>query len=521
MKEKKKKASSSKGRPKGRPTSGGPEPVTDLDWKPDRARMLGDKALDLWVEFLERLPSLPVARGLKMTDVRNGVIVPIPEEPLTDDALMEHIRKVMFDYSTYPGHPGFFGYITGAGTVPGAVADLLASSLNANVGAWLMSPAASEIELHLTRWFARRFGLPETAGGLFVSGGTIANLIAMKLARDFGGGGCNVRATGLWQQPQMMIYASKEMHPGMWRNADVLGLGMSSMRAIPTDANDRLRVDLLVQAIEEDLARGARPVGVIATAGATETGVIDPLAEIAEVAKRYSLWFHVDAAYGGGVVFCDELRPPFAGIELADSITFDPHKWLYTPQSGGCILVRELDRLGGAFSASANFHYQDLERTGRGLDLYMMGLQGSRGFSAFKVWVSLLAHGRKAYSRRIAHDTELAEYLGQRVQQRPELELVTPVSLSICCFRHVPPDLPAAEGREEYLNSLNARLLTEVQMDGRAFCSNAVRQGKFTLRTCIVNFRTEAKDIDELVDVVVELGNRLDATMRPAALRNG
>ena len=506
---------------KGHPASDAPGPVADLDWKPDRARELGEKALDLWVEFLERLPSLPVARGIKMPEVREGVTVPIPEEPLADDALIERMRKVMLDYSTYPGHPAFFGYITGAGTVPGAVADLLASSLNANVGAWLMSPAASEIELHLTRWFARRFGLPETAGGVLVSGGTIANLIAMKLARDFGGGGSNVRATGLWQQPQMMIYASKEMHALMWRNADVLGMGASSMRAIPTDAADRMSVDALVQAIEEDLARGARPVGIIASAGATETGAIDPLKEIAEVAKRYSLWNHVDAAYGGGVVFCDQLPPQFAGIELADSITFDPHKWLYTPQSGGCILVRDLDRLGGAFSANAKFHYQDLERTGRGLDFYMMGLQGSRGFSAFKVWVSLLAHGRQAYSRRIAHDIELAQYLGQRVEQHRELELVTPVSLSICCFRYVPPDLPAAEGREEYLNGLNARLLTELQMDGRTFCSNAVRQGKFTLRTCIVNFRTEAKHIDQLVDVVVELGNRLDATMRPAALRNG
>jgi aromatic-L-amino-acid/L-tryptophan decarboxylase len=519
-------SSSGKGHSPARPESSGsdpraPEPVEDLDWRPDRARILGEKALDLWVEFLERLPSLPVARNLKVQQIREAVTTPVPEEPMADDALMEHIRKVMFGYSTYPGHPAFFGYITGSGTVPGAVADLLASSLNANLGAWLLSPAASEIELHLTRWFAQQFGFPETGGGVFVSGGAMANLVGLKLARDFGGGGSDVRTTGLWQAPQMMIYASAEVHTSVFRDADILGMGQGSIRAIPTDADDRIRIDLLVQAIEEDLARGLRPVGVIGSAGTVETGVIDPLKEIADVAKRYSLWFHVDAAYGGSAVFSDDLRPLFAGIELADSITFDPHKWMYTPHSGGCLVVRDLNRLGGSFSFHANYHYQDLELTGRGLDFAMLGPQFSRGFQAFKVWVSLLAHGRKAYSRRIAHDTRLAQYMGQRVQQRSELELAAPVALSICCFRHVPPDLPAAEGREEYLNRLNERLLAEVQMDGRVFCSNAIRHGKFTLRMCIVNFRTEAKHIDQLLDVTVELGNRLDAEMRPAALRNG
>lgn len=497
-----------------------PEPVDDLDWRPDRARVLGEKALDLWVELIERLPSLPVARNFDSHQIRAAVTRPIPDEPLTEDALMAHIRDVMFGYSTYPGHPAFFGYITGAGTVPGAVADLLASGLNANLGAWLLSPAASEIELHLTRWFARQFGFPETGGGVFVSGGAMANLVGLKLARDFGGGGSDVRTTGLWQQPQMVIYASQEVHTSVFRDADILGLGQGAIRSIPVDDDDRIRIDLLVQAIEEDLARGVRPIGVIGSAGTVETGVIDPLKEIAEVAKRFSLWFHVDAAYGGSAAFSDELRPLFAGIELADSVAFDPHKWMYTPHSGGCLVVSDLNRLGGAFSFHANYFYQDLELTGRGLDFAMLGPQFSRGFQAFKVWISLLAHGRSAYSRRIAHDTKLAQYMGQRVEQRQELELSAPVALSICCFRYVPADLPAGDGREDYLNRLNERLLTELQMDGRVFCSNAIRHGKFTLRVCIVNFRTEAKHVDQLLDVVAEIGNRLDAELRPDALRS-
>jgi glutamate/tyrosine decarboxylase-like PLP-dependent enzyme len=250
------------------------------------------------------------------------------------------------------------------------------------------------------------------------------------------------------------------------------------------------------------------------------TGVVDPLPQIAQVCREEELWFHVDAAYGGPAVLASDLRPQFVGIEEADSIAFDPHKWLYTPLAGGCALVRDMSLLNKSFDAVATYVTQEKDYTGHGMDLGRNGPNFSRSFWALKVWLSLLAHGRDAYARRISHDAELARYLGARVEERKEFELSAPVGLSICCFRFVPTDLGGDhETRETYLNQLNTRLMTEIQLDGRAYCSNAILQGQFTLRACIVNFRTEADDMDGLLDVAAEIGSRLDSEMRPTELR--
>jgi glutamate/tyrosine decarboxylase-like PLP-dependent enzyme len=217
-------------------------------------------------------------------------------------------------------------------------------------------------------------------------------------------------------------------------------------------------------------------------------------------------------------VFADDLRPAFTGIERADSIAFDPHKWLYTPLAGGCLVVRRMADLAESFDADASYIVQDKEYTQHGLDLGRHGPQFSRSFWALKVWVSLLAHGRQAYARRISHDAALARYMGARAEERPDLELSATVGLSICCFRYVPPGLPDGDAREPYLNDLNHRLMTEIQLDGRVYISNAILHDRFVLRACIVNFRTEADDVDAVLDVAAEMGAALDAEMRPVAL---
>ena len=232
------------------------------------------------------------------------------------------------------------------------------------------------------------------------------------------------------------------------------------------------------------------------------------------------LWFHVDAAYGGPAVLADDLRPLLAGIERADSVTLDAHKWLYAAAPAGCIIARDERHLAESFAVHASYIYEDKERTGRGVNAASLSPTFSRGFDALKVWVALLAHGRNAFARRIAHDAELARYLGAQVEARPDFELVTPVSLSICCFRYRPADLPANEAAQTYLDHLNERLLTELQLDGRVFPSNAVVHGRFALRACITNIRTEADDLDSLLDVAAELGERLDTELRPDSLRS-
>jgi glutamate/tyrosine decarboxylase-like PLP-dependent enzyme len=492
-----------------------PLPRRALDWEPDRARAFGNDLVAVWEELLARLPELPVGRAMSAEEVQEAVAVEVPDEGMDDDALVEYLRRVVFDYSIYPGHPGFMAYVTASGTVPGAAADLLAAGLNQNLGGWLLSPAATEIENALSRWLATRFGLPSTAGGLMTSGGAMANFIALKTARD-AGDRTAIRSGGIGNR-RLVAYASEEAHVTIGRAADMLGLGTAAVRAVPVNEAFEMDVTALQTLIERDAAVGLDPIAVVATAGTTATGAIDPLEEVAALCKTHGIWFHVDAAYGGPAILTDDLAPLFAGIERADSITVDPHKWLYTPQSGGCLLVRDEDDLAHAWEVEASYVHQDRTRTKRGRDLRTLGPQFSRGFQGLKVWVSLLAHGRRAYAERISHDAGLARYLASLVEERADFELVAPVPLSICCFRYVPPDLPHDGGRDSYLNALNERILTEAQLDGRVFYSNAVLNGRFCLRTCIVNFRTEAADVEKVLEVSAEIGARLDREMRTGA----
>ena len=333
-----------------------PPAVPDLDWDPERSRLFGDRALDLWQELLERLPYLPVSGRWTAKEVHEAVAIDVPDEPMPEDALFAYLHDVVFDWSELSGHPRFMAYISGAGTVPGVAADLIAAGLNANVGGWQLSPAASEIELHLTRWFASElFGFPEGSGGLVLSGGAMANFVGLKTARDHRAG-WNVRAEGLAGHPPLVMYMSSETHVVSSRGADMLGIGTEGVRTIPVGDDYRIRTDALRAAIEADRTAGRLPFAVVASAGTVSTGAVDPLPEIADICAEQELWMHVDAAYGGPALLADDLRPSFSGIERADSVAFDPHKWLYTPLTGGCLVVRRMAALAESFDADASLH---------------------------------------------------------------------------------------------------------------------------------------------------------------------
>jgi glutamate/tyrosine decarboxylase-like PLP-dependent enzyme len=334
-----------------------------------------------------------------------------------------------------------------------------------------------------------------------MTGGAMANFVALKCARD-DRLGIDVREQGVGHHGPVAMYASEEAHVVIRRAADMLGLGAGAVRSIAIDGEQRMRPDALAEAIERDRADGVRPLALVATAGTTTTGSIDPLPDLADLTDRYGLWLHVDAAYGGAAILSDELRPLLAGTERADSLAVDPHKWLYTPQSAGCVLLRDFGLLSRSFHADASYIWVD-EAARHGIDYGMHGPQFSRGFAALKVWVSLLAHGRAAYGRRIAHDAALARYLGDLVAEHPDFEPMCPPRLSICCFRYRPRGW---SGTEEELDRLNERLMTAIQGDGRVYCSNAVIGGRFGLRACIVNFRTEAPDVERLLSIAAELG---------------
>jgi glutamate/tyrosine decarboxylase-like PLP-dependent enzyme len=431
------------------------------------------------------------------------------------------LRALVFEQAMYPGHPRFMAYISGAGTLPGVVGDFIAAMINQNVGGFRLAPAATEIELFVARWFAEQFGLPSaTAGGLLVSGGAMANFVALKAARD-AIAGTTIRKLGVGSAPPLAIYASEQVHDVIDRAADMLGLGTDAVRKIPVDSRYRMRPEALTARIAEDRRAGIKPCAIVGTAGTVSTGAIDPLPALADIAQTHGIWFHVDGAYGALAALSPGLKPLLRGLERADSIAFDPHKWLYVPHSAGCVVVRDTRRLADAFALHPAYVHEDKARTGAGADLHVFGPQFSRGFQALKVWLSLVAHGSSAYGRRIAHDVALARYMAGRVQQLARLELMAPVDLSICCFRYVPDDLTPSLRTEPYLNDLNDRLFEQVQRDGRAFCSNAVLGGRNVLRACIVNFRTEAGDVEALLDVVRELGAALDRELRPQSNLRG
>ncbi len=498
----------------------------------------------------------PNLHPVDVDEVADAVIREIPDEPVPDGELIDYLESLALEWSMYPGHSGFVAYVTGAGTVPGAAADLLAAGLNQNLGGWRLAPGALTIQLHLMEALAAKFGLPEATGGLLTSGGSSASFIGLKLARDAGaewdvrrsgvaagapmtmyassevhdinvraadmlglGAEWDVRRSGVAAGAPMTMYASSEVHDINVRAADMLGLGADAVRVIAVDERRRMKVDHLRESIQDDLSSGYQPLAIIASAGTVATGAVDPLDAIADVAAELGLWFHVDGAYGAPAAFVPELKPLFAGMERADTLVFDPHKWLYTPHSGGGLLVKDFGRLEASFGVDPSYTYQDDEVSRRGLDLHIRSPQFSRSFQALKVWVSLLAHGWDAYVRRIRHDVELAVYLHALADAHPAFEALPNQSLSIACFRYVPDGLRDSSAEDEYLDDLNARLMMELQLQGRTFPSNAVVFGRFWLRACIVNFRTEAEDLEALLDLSQELGARLDVKMRPDGLK--
>ncbi len=481
-----------------------PVPVPDLDWSAEEAAALGHGAVDVWEEFLARLPHLPIHRGVSAADVAAAVAWDVPDMPDDPDRLLADTRSLMLDWSMYPGHGGFFGYVSGAGTIPGAAADLLAAGVNNNVGGWRLSPGLTELEQRLLRWFAERLGLPQTAGGYLTSGGSAANHDALAVARDHKAG-WDVRRHGMAVGPKLTAYAPATAHDTIQRGADLLGIGYESVRSIPVDRQDHVDVAAMRDAIDADLVAGNRPFCVVGSAGTVGSGAIDDLAAIADVADDYDLWFHVDGAVGAVGAMTTALRQRFAGVARADSISLDPHKWLYVPIACGMLLVRDDAALSRAFHIAPSYTIEDKDRMSSGPDVYVRSPFFTRHAAALKLWWSLRAHGWDAYERRMVHDCELARYLHDLADAHPRLEATNDPELMIATFRYVPvDDRPAIA-----VDDLNQRIMERLQYSGRVYPSNAVVDGRFVLRACIVNYRTEALDVEALADLTVEIGGAL------------
>jgi aromatic-L-amino-acid decarboxylase len=494
--------------------------MAPLEMSPGEFRTLGHTLIDQIAQFLESLPTRSVTPAETPEQVRSLLgDRTLPEQATPPDRLLGDITNLLFDYSTFNGHPRFWGYITAAAAPIGALADLLAAAVNPNVGAWELSPLATEIEAQAIRWIAELIGYPSGCGGLLTSGGNMANFTGFLAARQ-AQATWNIREEGLRAgSGHLRAYVSAETHTWIQKAADLFGMGTDAIRWIPTD--DDLRMDLaaLRTQIEHDKAQNDVPFIVVGTGGSVSTGAIDPLPEIATICREYGLWFHVDGAYGAPAAALPDAPADLKGLREADSVALDPHKWLYSALEAGCVLVKDPQLLLNTFSYRPEYYHLHDTSEAPGINYFEYGLQNSRGFRALKVWLGLQQAGRSGYVRMIADDIALAQELERLARDHEELETFKQ-GLSITTFRYVPRDLHgAADAVEAYLNRLNKDLLTRLQTDGEVYLSNAVIRGCFLLRLCIVNFRSTLVDIRALPEIVARVGREVDEALRPAALR--
>jgi aromatic-L-amino-acid decarboxylase len=476
----------------------------EVQFDPTLFRRLGHELVDRIADHNHSLSSAPVTSAADQQAVREALdgIVSDRVSGTAPEALLSGITDVLLEHSLFNGHPRFWGYITSSPAPLGVLGDLLASAVNANVGAWILAPVATEIERDVVRWIADFIEFP-AGGGLLVSGGNAANHVAF-IAAMRAAYGPEIRTSGLrGLEADLVLYASRETHTWVQKSADASGIGTDSIRWIETDADGRVRTGAMAEAIRADLAEGRRPFLAIGSAGTVSTGVVDPLDELADLCQEFGLWFHVDGAYGGLAATVPEVAGEFEGLARADSVAVDPHKWLYSPLEAGCTLVRNPAHLTSAFSYHPPYYnFESAE-----LNYVDYGPQNSRGFRALKVWLSCQHLGMDGHRKLISEDIALARYAYDVFDRESDLEALT-CYLSITTFRYVPERLVGRlgqEGAEEELDAMNHELLEQIERSGEYFVSQAVVNGQFALRMCIVNFRTTVKDIDGFPEFVRRL----------------
>lgn len=470
-------------------------------------RKVGYALIDRISDFYETLPTRPVTTGETSSSLRKLLgTSSLPDVGIPAEKVMTRAVDLLFDHSLFNGHPRFLGYITSSPTPIGALADLLAAAVNPNVGANILSPMATEIEKQTIRWLAEFIGVSPEYGGILVSGGNMANFTGFVAART-AKASRSIKEQGM-NNERLVVYCSKSTHAWIEKAVLFFGIGTNGIRWIEQDDSGKIRIDKLEQAIVDDRNQGLAPFLVVGTAGDVSTGAVDDLKAMGAICKAHDLWFHVDGAYGIPAAVVPDLKNIFEGIEEADSIAFDPHKWLYCPLEAGCTLVKDPKTLVDTYSTHPVYYNFDQDKD-QALNYYEYGFQNSRGFRALKVWASLQNIGRDGYVSMISDNVAMSKLMFELANDHPELEAVTQ-RLSITTLRFVPSTYPDnVEDRDAYLNRFNEDLLNSLQANGEVFLSNAVVNGKYCLRGCIVNFRTSERDIKAIIEIIVNEGRKL------------
>ena len=460
---------------------------------PEEMRRSGYAVVDAIVDRWARLGDGPAWQGATRDVTEPMLHGPPPEEGRELAELLDMVLGDVLPLAGRIDHPRFLAFIPSSPTWASVLANFLTTGYNVFQGTWLESSGPSQIEVTVTEWFREWMGYPEGGGGLFTSGGSAANLMAIVAAREAAGN----PACGT-------VYASEQTHASVSRAARIAGIDPSLIRDVPTDDALRIRPSRLVAAIRRDRAEGLQPFCLVANAGTTNTGSIDPLAELAAIARAEGVWYHIDAAYGGFAVLDPEARPLLEGIELSDSLTLDPHKWFFQPYETGCLLARDATRLEAAFRIMPAY-LQDAQWGPEHVNFCDRGLQLTRVFRALRVWLSVQRYGVAAHRAEIGRAIALARGAEARIRAAGELELLSPQSLGIVCFRYrgdgsVPDDA---------LDNLNERIQDDIVQSGFAMMSSTRVKGCFSLRFCVLNYRTTEEDLARTLDRIVDAGRRL------------
>jgi len=479
-----------------------------LDPSADELREWGNSVIQFMTDYLGDLRNRNVYRHMSSGRIRNRIDSALPSKGTDFDDLLKVFREAIVPFSRQNAHPRMFGYVQSPGTPLAAFADLLASTLNANLTVWRSAPAPVELERLTIDWIRQILGFNAEAGGLFVSGGSMANFAAIAAARQVKD--CS--------SGRLRIYVSSETHFSIAKAAALLGIGRENVRQVAVDERFRIRVDDLVAKITADLEAGYVPFCVVANAGTVNTGAVDPLVEVRQIADRFQLWMHVDGSYGAFAVLAKSARKLFAGIQRADSIALDPHKWLYLPVDVGCVIYRAPEIARAAFAHEAEYTRIIGEEADEAFAFWDYGPELSRRFRALKVWMLLKGVGLDSLGEAIESNLACARHLESMVRGSDDFEMAASVELSIFCFRHVPVQL--RNESSQTIDAFNERLLVALQRDGSSYLSNATLGGRFALRGCVLNYRTTLRDMETLLDDLRRVAKSLPASAQAQNVSN-
>ncbi len=442
----------------------------------EEMRVMGYRVIDVLVEHLATLQDQPVGATGEPAELLKRFSGPAPEEGVSFDSLLDTVQADVLADTMHVNHPRFFAYVPGPSNYVSVLAEALATGFNVFAGTWISGSGAAAVELQTIGWLRELCGMPEGAGGLFVSGGTMANLTGLAAARQVKLGEHDARA---------VVYCSDQVHSAISKSLRLLGFFPEQVRILKSDDHFRLPLNDLVTAIERDRSKGKRPFCIVATAGTTNTGAVDPIADLAELARSRNLWLHVDGAYGAASVICERGKSLLQGLGEADSLSLDPHKWMFQPFETGCILVRRAADLTSTFRVLPEY-LKDTHSVTDQINLTDYGLQLTRSFRALKLWMSIRYFGLAAFRAAVERGFELAEFAESQIRQMPGWEIVTGSQMGVVCFRY--------KGHDE---AFHLKLVQRVIADGYALITSTNLRGVTSLRMCLINPRTSEDDINQ------------------------